>query len=638
MLALAGLTVLLILTGRLWMLQLTQWTRYASLAAGNATSITYAPAPRGLIFDRTGRVVLADNRPVWNVAIVPDKLPDRQDKLEKVTGRLASILKVSMSDLRPLIQAAQAQKGRESVQLDDEVGADVPFPIVAQIEEQALPGVTITESALRMYPRGKLAAHILGYARSITEEQYQGTAREPGVKSLEYPDLSASEETPALVALPRDPLYDPQSLFGTSGLESQYEIWLDRAPAMPVLAGRRGRTVYEVDAALKPVRLIQYRQPAVGASLYLNIDAAAQEAAERELARHISGYRNRSGAVVAMDVEDGGIAVMASAPSYDPNDFVKRLPVKLWSQLNNDPRKPLLNKATSGGYPPASTFKLISTAAALELAKITPERRFTCTGRIVEDRTYKCWKLDGHGSVNLREAMAHSCDVYFYELIRKAGLTADDIHAQAADMFGLGEKTDIDLPEEIRGFVPSTPWKRETKKERWWTGDSLNMVIGQGWTTVTPLQMVRVCAAVANGGYLLQPHLVNRIVWPEHFRMAGPTQFGRVVTKTLPLRPETLQIVREGMRAAVTFGTAGSLKSFPVPVAAKTGSAQHIPGRTAHSWFICFAPYDKPKYAVAVFVAEGGHGSTTALPIARQVLAALLKVEAGAAAPAVPSD
>lgn len=630
-LALTCLSVLLVLVGRLWMLQLAQWGQFVRQAAGNRTSVTYAPAPRGLIYDRKG-IVLAENRPVWNLSIVPSRFPTREDEAEKVVVRLAGILKVPTPELRPELEAAARQTGRESVPVDDDACADLKFKRVAQIEEQALPGVIITESSVRTYPKGQLAAHVLGYARSITEEQLGAS------KGLEYPDFQRAGGRPTSADLPRDPLYSPDSIYGQAGLESRYELNRNTAPAMPILCGRKGRTVYEVDAGLKPVRLIEHRLPVVGASLHLCLDAVAQKAAEDGLRAALAGRPNRTGAAVVMNVNDGSIVVMASEPAFDPNDWVGRMSPKLWQRLSQDPRKPLLNKATAGGYPPASTFKLVSMSAALDLAKATPKTRYHCSGQITEGpRRFKCWKLNGHGTLDFPEALANSCDVYFYELVRKSGVTVSDLD-EYARMFGLGEKTRLDLPEEIAGLVPNAQWKQTSYGERWWTGDSLNMVIGQGWTTVTPLQMVRVCAAVANGGFLLRPHVVSRIDWPEHFGFSGPTVLTRVVDGTLSVQLGTLRAVRDGMRLAVLNGTGGALRDFPVAVAGKTGSAQHLRGRPPHAWFICFAPYQNPKYAVAVFVAEGGHGGSTAAPIARRILAALFGIKGGGGGASVPSD
>lgn len=615
---------LLTLVGRLWMLQFTRWVLYDRAAAGNSTSVTYSPAPRGLIRDRNGKL-LAENRPVWNVSIAPARFPRREDAQEKIIGRLAGILKVPTPELREKIREACTRRGQEVSVLED-VGEDVPFATVAQIEEQALEGVGIVESSLRSYPRGSLAAHVLGYARGISDLQYQDVA------DLNYrlpydvpPDTQA-----ALVE--GDPIYGRDSIYGQTGLEREYEIDLGMAPAMPILSGRRGRTIYEVDAAQSPVRLIEQRPPVVGATVYLTLDVTVQRAAEESLRQVIRRAPGRHGAAVVVDVNDGSIIAMASAPSFDPNDFVKRIPTSLWKRLNDDPRRPLINHATTGLYPPASTFKLVSMTAALDTGKCTPQRSFYCPGYIKEGGLrFGCWRDGGHQSLSMFGALAQSCDVYFYELVRKCGLDADTLAAYARE-FGLGDHTGLDLPEaqvrDAAGFVPTPKWKRMAHDEEWWTGNSLNMVIGQGYTTVTPVQMALVCAAVANDGLLLEPHLLSKIVWPRHMKQPD-TVIGRTVRRQLRVHPGVLKMVREGMHLAVVgeHGTGGSIRGLGISAGAKTGSAEHVPGRPTHAWFTCFAPYDKPRYAITVFVAEGGHGSESAAPVARHILAALYGVK-----------
>ncbi|MHB8997277.1 MAG: penicillin-binding protein 2 [Armatimonadota bacterium] len=625
------LVCLLILVGRLWMLQLTGWVVYARAAAeGNSTSVTYSPAPRGIIFDRTGHV-LAKNRPVWNVSICPASFPADEGDAEKLIVRLAGILQTPTPKLRTQIKGLCARKGQEDLVLED-IGEDVPFRIVAQIEEQALPGVGIIESAIRSYPYGPLAAHALGYARGINDEQFKR------VEALDYPVLQRPESHTAEAQL-EDPLYSRDSVYGQSGLEKQYEVKLDIAPPLPILSGRRGRTIHEVDSALTPVRLIQQREPVLGASVYLTLDVKAQQAAEEGLRAALRGHSNRTGAAVVVDVTDGSILAMASLPGFDPNDWVKRIPAAQWKRLMADPRTPLQNKATCGLYPPASTFKLISMSAALDTLKCRPEKTFVCSGFIKEGpQRFKCWKA-GHGRLTFRGALAESCDVYFYQLIRAMGVTSDDLSNYARE-FGLGEDTGLDLPEEVAGLVPNREWKRRVQRQPWWNGDSLNMVIGQGATQATPLQMALVCAAVANGGSLLEPHLLKQIVWPEHLGLPPQVQ-GRKVRRQVNVRPETLQIVREGMRLAVNGerATAGAVDNLLVPVAAKTGTAQHRIGRPPHAWFVAFAPYDKPKYAIAVFVSEGEGGGATAGPVARRILEALYGHKAsGAAGKQGPSD
>jgi penicillin-binding protein 2 len=621
------LVSLLVLTGRLWVLQLAQWASYAQAATGNRTSVKYTPAPRGMIRDTNG-VVLAGNRPVWNVSVASARFPDDQAAQEKALGRMASILQAPLPALREDVHKALQSQVTEAAPLLA-FGQDVPLKTVAQVEEQALelPGIVITQSFMRSYPHASLAAHVLGYARAITDDQYET------IKRLDYPSPGRADAPLDVNAVTEDPIYPPDAIYGKAGLENQYEIDLHKSPPLPILTGRRGRTVYEVDATGSRVRLIEQRPPAVGATVYLTLDARVQQATEAALKAAMQGQRNRTGAAVVVDVRSGDIIALASFPGFDPNVMAGRLSPELYQQMVSDPRDVFLNKAIAGEYPPASTFKMISTTAALETGRASLGKRYFCSGAINEGhQRFGCWKKGGHGSLNLREAIAQSCDVYFYELVRDAGLTPEDLKHYAA-LYGFGERTGLDLPEERPGLVPDRDWKK-TQKERWWrTGDTLNMVIGQGATTVTPLQLAMATAAVANGGELLKPRLVRKIVWPEHLQLA-PTVAERVVRWRLGVKPETLEIVREGMRLAITapHGTGRGLVTLPISVAGKTGSAEHIPGRPAHAWFTCLAPYEHPRYVITVFVSEGGHGATTAVPAARSILAALF----GFSSPTLP--
>lgn len=617
---LAGIMLvgLLVLTGRLWMLQLTRWMAYAQAAASNRTSVAYEPAPRGMILDRAA-VVLAENRPVWNVSVMPAAYPRDAEERERILGRLASILQAPLPGLRQDVERALAARVAEACPLT-EYGTDVPLRIVAQVEEQGLelPGIVVTESFMRRYPHTNLGGHVLGYARAITEDQYKTIA------DLDYPDPTAAPGELSSRTVNRDPIYASDAVYGQTGLEREYEINLGLSPPLPILTGRRGRTVYEVDAAGRRVRQIEERPPAAGATVYLTIDARVQQAAQEALRSAVRGHANRTAAAVVVEVTTGDIVALASYPDLDPNEMVGRLKPERYRALTQDARKVFLNKAVAGEYPPASTFKMISATAALETGRVKPGRRFYCTGSIREGpNRFECWKPQGHGSLDLRYAIAESCDVYFYESVRQAGLTADDIR-HYANMFGFGEKSGLDIPEERPGFVPDPAWKRERYRERWWTGDSLVMVIGQGATTSTPLQVAMATAAVANGGELLQPRLVRKIDWPKHMRLS-PTVVTRSVRRRLEVKPETLEVVHDGMRLAVTAknGTGGGMSGLPVTVAGKTGSAEHIPNRPTHAWFTCLAPSDHPRYVVTVFVSEGGHGSSSAVPAARKILGAL---------------
>jgi len=479
----------------------------------------------------------------------------------------------------------------------------------------------IKQDNQRHYPHGKLASHLIGYGRPINVN----LANYERVKDFCYPQSSpAPGGLLNIEKLVHQPIYTRNSLFGQEGVEAAYELLERNGQMMPVLPGRRGYRLYEVNASGRPVREIDSRPPDRGATVYLALDTKLQEVTERALEQAIAGSK-RTAAAVMMDVQTGEIVVLASKPSLDANIWTKAIPPEKWERIHNDPRRPMRNTAIAGEYPPGSVFKIISATAALQTTNLQENTTFTCDGAITVGRhhqRFKCWKHNGHGRVSFYKGIAQSCDVYFYETVLKAGLSSDSI-ARYARLFGLGSPTGIDIPGEEEGFVPDKQWKATVKRDSWLTGDTVNMVIGQGWLTVTPLQMAVATAAVANGGKVMQPRVAHKIQWPQW--LGGQAEVLKpVVVRKLDVAPETLARVRKGMRLAVTqpHGTAQGVGGLGVAVAGKTGSAEHRRDRPTHAWFVCFAPYQQPKYAVAVFVWEGGHGGTTAAPIARRMLAA----------------
>lgn len=623
--------LLVMLTGRLWMLQLTRWVDYREKALQNRTSIVSTPAPRGLIYDRQGNV-LAENRPNWSIIITPAELPpeDEQGERERIITFLASVLKdrgVSTADVRNALEEV-CSAARVTPTPLAKFAEDLSFEQVAQIEERRseLPGVNVEQQFKRYYPNGNVASHVLGYARSITGEQLKEW------EDLQYPGEPEPEgEAQEIEPWRNDPVYGPNSIFGQAGIEAAYELDTATDPPTPVLQGRRGMRVWEVDKFNHPVRLIrEERVPQQGAGVYLTIDLQLQKVAENALRKAIG---NRlTGAAVLMDVRTGEVLVLASEPSVDPNEWVQGMPGDRYTALLNDPRHPFLNKAIAGTYPPGSIFKMISALAALETTGVSPQRRFECRGRISvgnPPRIFKCWKNHA-GSLNMWEGIAQSCDVYFYELVRKAGTTSDAI-ARYARMFGLGEPTDCGLPGEVGGRVPDREWKAEALDQDWYTGDTLQFVMGQSYLLVTPMQMAVVTSALANGGQVISPQLVRKIEWPEYLGR-GPTLFRAKVVNEIDCDPENLKIVQQGMRRAVVSdqGTAHGLANLGFSVAGKTGSAQFEFEKETHAWFVCYAPYENPRFACVVLVTEGGGGSETAAPVAATLIkAAMAKYSGG---------
>lgn len=623
--------LIVMLTGRLWMLQLTQWVDFREKALQNRTSVVSTPAPRGLIYDREGHV-LAENRPNWTIVITPANLPpeSEQEERERIIKFLASVLRdrdVSTADVREALEQVCSSAGMTPTPLG-KFAEDLTFAHVARIEERRgeLPGVRVEEQLKRHYPYGELASHLLGYARSITGEQLKKWS------DLQYPTTSEPiDVTPELAPWRNDPVYGPTSVFGQAGIEAACELDSATDPPTPVLQGRRGKRVWEVDKFNHPLRLIrEERVPQQGAGVYLTIDLELQQAAEEALKKAIGS--RLTGAAVLMDVRTGEVLAMASKPSVDPNLWVGGIPSEQYQKLANDPRHPFLNKAIAGTYPPGSIFKVVSALAALETTEISPQTRFECRGRISVGRPvhiFKCWKNHG-GSLNMWEGLAQSCDVYFYELVRKAGTSSDAI-ATYARIFGMGRSTNCGLPGELDGRVPDREWKADELDEDWYTGDTLQFVIGQSFLRVTPLQMAVMTAAIANGGRVISPRLVRKIEWPEYLHR-GPTLFRAKVVNEIECDPENLKVVQQGMRRAVADrnGTAHGMADLGFSVAGKTGSAQFELDRNTHAWFICYAPYEEPRFACAVLVTEGGHGSEAALPVAASMMkAAMAKYAAG---------
>jgi len=631
--------IMLTLIGRLWMLQLSNWVsadgdsdlpmwmRYTTSALHNRTKIVRTPAPRGMIYDRAGKV-LVENRPRWNLVITPADLPTDPAEREDVILQLASILRdkgASTLQLREVLDEMAMHMPVRPVPIED-VGEDLTLRMVAEIEERRLelPGVSVVEDFARNYVHNDCASHVLGYARAITEEQYETWGQQ------EYP--SSPEDVDELAEmLGGDPIYGPNAEFGQTGIEAACELDETVDPAVPILQGRRGRQIWEVDSQARPLRVISERPAVEGAGVHLTLDLELQQYAERMLEARV-GTR-LTGAIVLMDVNSGEVLAMVSKPSVDPNKWVTGFTGDEFTKLINDPRKPLYNQAIAGTYPPGSIFKMISLLAALQTTSVKPSQTYYCDGMIhhgARHTPYKCWNRDpGHKTLDMYGGMAQSCDVYFYKLVLEAGTSSDSI-AKYARAFGLGESTNCGLPGEQPGLVPDRQWKEdadmpEGEDNIWTTGNTLQYIIGQSFLMATPMQMTVATAAIANGGQVVRPRLVRRIEWPEHMRRE-PTVTEPEVTRTVTASEENFQIVRRGMRRAVTSanGTAHNLADIGVAMAAKTGSAQWRLDRRTHAWFACYAPYDNPRFACVAFVSEGGHGGATAGPPASALLKAAL--------------
>ncbi|HXH10207.1 MAG TPA: penicillin-binding protein 2 [Alphaproteobacteria bacterium] len=572
-----GFVVLLL---RLWYLQVIEGERYATLSENNRIRAIPQRDIRGRILDRHGKV-LVDNRPSFTLSVLPEETP----KLELLVPRLKDQLPIHWEEVESRLKWAHAYR---TIQL----AKDLTREQVAYVAERRwdLPGVFLDVEHVRHYKYGELAAHIFGYIGEINEDQLKA-ARSHGYRMGDY--------------------------IGQAGIEKQFE----RA-----LRGEKGAREVEVDALGRELQLVQEREPGPGMNLVLTLDLDLQQLVEEEMA-------GQAGSIVVIDPRNGEILAMVSKPAYDPNLFVTGISHADWMRLLKDPRKPLQNRTIQAQYPPGSTYKIVMAIAGLEEGVITPKTTVHCNGLFpFGNRVFRDWKRGGHGPVNVHSALVQSCDVFFYTLGHRLGI---DTIARYAKGFGLGSPTGLDPIHEKPGLVPSTAWKRKARGEPWYPGETISAAIGQGYNLVTPIQLVNVISAVANGGVLYKPRLVKRLETPDGrvIQQFGPERLGEV-----PARGETLRIVQQALWGVVNEprGTAWRARLEQVGMAGKTGTVQVIsnspkgdklPERFRdHGWFVAYAPYDDPQLAIAILGEHGGRGGSTYAPIARKIVAHYFKL------------
>jgi penicillin-binding protein 2 len=558
-----------VLVVQFWNLQVVRARHFQGLAENNRSRLVTLAAPRGALLDRQGQVLVA-NRPSFNVVLVPE----HAENVDRVVSRLAATLGIGEATIRERL--ARRQPYRPVVVKTDATLEDV---VALEARRLELPEVSVEVVPLRSYPLASAAAHALGRVGEISERQLQ---------LGEYKGLA------------------PGALVGQAGLELRYNRELmGQDGYRRVIVNSRGLEVAEAER----------RAPNDGPNLKLTLDASLQAAME-------AAFEGRSGSAVALDPETGEILAMTSTPAYDPNQFTTGIEPAEWASLASDPDTPLMNRVIQGSYAPGSTFKVIAATAALEEGVITPETTFYCPGQLsVYNTVFRCATPGGHGVVDLRHAIARSCNVYFYNV----GIRLEIARlAKWAKLMGLGSPTGVDLPHEASGLMPSPEWKLRVLKTPWYAGETVSVAIGQGQVSATPLQMARVAAFIANGGRLVQPHFVRQ--------PAGESAAPSLV------HPETIAVVKEGMRMVVAEGTGWRARLSAVEVCGKTGSAQVVahsrlertPGEhelLPHGWFIAFAPADHPRIALAVLVEHGGSGGEAAAPVARRILASFFGLE-----------
>lgn len=570
---------------RLWYLQVQQGEMYGRLADSNRVRALEIAAPRGNIYDRRGREIVT-NRPSFNVTWVRESNWIDDDWLKNLT----QILDQDTSSLLERVRKISGVPAHIPVRLAE----DIDWETVARIENSRmhLPEIKIEVVPLRVYHYGNLASHLIGYLGEISR------------KELERMDPQ---------------VYRGGDIIGKMGLERLREADLH---------GEKGRDYMEVNAMGFEQRNLKGMEPLPGNDLYLTLDMELQKIAE-----DIMAADNRAGAVVAMEVNTGRMLVLASAPALHLEEFVGGISQKAWQEMLDNPLRPLVNKLVQGQYPPASTYKAVTALAGLSEGIITPETTHYCPGHFrFGNRIYRCWKRGGHGQVDLKRAVAESCDVYFYQVGLKLGV---DRIAKYARMFGFGDLTGIEMEHEKPGLVPTADWKKRRHGESWMEGETTSVAIGQGFNLVTPVQLNMMTAGIANGGTLFQPTIVERVVDPDGQVIES---FEPTIMNRLTGQGWWLKLIREGMVEAVNgkkgTGRSARLDAEEIIVGGKTGTGQvvrlkqyrglkdeDIPYRFRdHAWFTCFAPAANPEIAVTVLIEHGLHGSSVAAPIAAAVL------------------
>lgn len=575
--------IIVVLLGRLMTLQIARGDEFLSMAEGNRLRIQRIPAARGVFFDRNG-TQLVQNIPDFSVILTPRDIPLKNPERSETVQRIADVTHLSTTDINTQLENHNANIPSltllEHIDYEDAIQMIVAF--------QAVPGVEVETRFRRTYTQGAMYSHLLGYMGKITEDEWIALDN----NQKDYP-------------------YD--SIIGKIGLEYSYES---------VLRGEDGKRTVEVNALGKEQVVVSSSHPIAGSNIILSIDGDLQQVTQTALDTMTDKNHGVGGAAIALNPQTGEVLALASTPSFDNELFARGITQDELNPILTNEQKPLLNRVIAGEYPSGSTFKPVVAAAGLAEKVITSATTILSVGGIdINGSFFPDWRAGGHGVTDVRKALADSVNSFFYLLgggdnTTTTGLGVERI-TDYARKFGLGSPVGIDLPGEQSGFLPSKAWKEETKNEVWYIGDTYHLAIGQGDILVTPLQVASYTMAIANGGTVWKPHVAKTLV----------SQDGTNRQDILPeavqsniIDDTSLAIVRSGMRQAVTQGSARALASLNWELAAKTGTAQHAGSDVPHSWITVFGPYEDPEIVVTVLVEEGGEGTTSALPVARDML------------------
>lgn len=567
--------VIVVLIARMGYLQVYDGDYYASLADGNRIRLVPAVAPRGTMYDRNGKL-LVTNHPGFTVSLLPLTEPISED----VINRLSALLNVPVEEIQKKIDA---HVGFDPIRIKTDVGPELTTIIAEQ--KDLYPGVVVEVLPIRDYIYHQQGAHAYGYVSEISDAELEDK---------------------------KDEGYKSGDIIGKFGLEKVYDKYL---------RGTNGGEQVEVDVTGKPVQVLGRKDPIPGNDLHLTIDLDIQAAAEQAIDEQLVQIGAHAAAAVAMNPQTGEVLAIVSRPAFDPNLFVNGISAKDWAVINNNPYYPMDNKAITGEYPPGSTFKIITGTAALSEGKVTPEEKIFDSGHhwIIPKGNAGGEAL---GWLNFEQAMAHSDNVYFYEMGNRLGI--DNIERYAR-MFGMGKLTGIDLPYESEGLVACRAYKQRVFEEDWYLAETFDAAIGQGFNLVTPLQAASIMGEIAANGKRFKPYLVDKIVDVN----------GNVVKKFQPellsqldVEDRFIRLVQNGLHEVTKYGTAAFIfgNNYPVEIAGKTGTAENPHGRD-HGWFVAYGPFDNPTIVVAVIVEQGGYGSQSAVPIGKKILDAAFHIQ-----------
>jgi penicillin-binding protein 2 len=573
----------------LWYLQVIKGSEFRQMSTNNCIRIRENPAARGMILDRKGRP-LAHNRPSFEVYLVPEDLKENPEILVKV----GQMLHMNPEEIKEKLQTQKKRTPFRPVKIK----SDIEWNELARLETSRvhLPGLFVDVRPRRTYDYGPLASHLIGYLGEVDENE-----------------LRQPKGTP----------YRMGAMIGKYGVEYQWETYL---------RGVDGGRQIEVDALGREIKPLGSVESFPGNNLTLTIDFDLQKVAEE-------AFQEKTGALIAMDPKSGRVLAMVSKPSFDPDIFAGNISPEEWKSLVENPFSPLQNKGIQGQYPPGSVFKIITAIAGLETGAITPNTHMTCRGIYpYGNRDFRCYKEEGHGTISLHRAIVESCDIFFYQLGLKVGV---DAIAHYAQEFGLGNLTGIALPHERIGIVPSTSWKKRRLGAPWYSGETLSLAVGQGYINATPLQLLGLISAIANGGRRYLPQVAEKVedVYGNLLKEWPVSEIGRV-----DVSEKTLQIIQQALLGAVNDprGTGWACVLKQAKAAGKTGTAQVIKMAQDfkkgdmermplkfrdHAWFVAYAPFEDPIIAVVVLVEHGGYGGAAAAPIAKRVIEKYLALE-----------